>query len=433
MLPTEIAKLTPEQEASIPLYREKWRTIAFSTQPIDRNKASMAVKAAYAAIGLSEPEIIFLSSPHAIGEVLDLENSKQLAQQWGAPVLSWLPNQLSDRLREQLKPQLLVELQSQLANQQFSRLMLVWQDALTIQQKQILAELWLEWQDEFLMQFYQQQQTYWRQQLIKQPGGELFAQIGDFVWTQVGEPFSKQLETNLWKPLVNQPTFQQWFQQWQQPGLLILSSVGFVSAMVQNWQALPIEIIDFCISVLNCSYDPKQWSALQSLVTECGWVFPLSKTCIVCDRPRQLRFDSQDRLHGEGEPAIAFEDGYKVYSYQGVILPEKYGKLHPHQWQSGWLLEEQNAELRRVLIQGIGYSRICQELEAEELDVWREYTLLKIDNNNVDVEPIYLLKMTCPSTAYIHVTRVPPTTRSAREAIRWVNWGIDPEEFSVET
>lgn len=213
MLPTEIAKLTPEQEASIPLYREKWRTIAFSTQPIDRNKASMAVKAAYAAIGLSEPEIIFLSSPHAIGEVLDLENSKQLAQQWGAPVLSWLPNQLSDRLREQLKPQLLVELQSQLANQQFSRLMLVWQDALTIQQKQILAELWLEWQDEFLMQFYQQQQTYWRQQLIKQPGGELFAQIGDFVWTQVGEPFSKQLETNLWKPLVNQPTFQQWFQQ----------------------------------------------------------------------------------------------------------------------------------------------------------------------------------------------------------------------------
>lgn len=50
-----------------------------------------------------------------------------------------------------------------------------------------------------------------------------------------------------------------------------------------------------------------------------------------------------------------------------------------------------------------------------------------------DVEPLYLLKMTCPSTRFIHALRVPPDVRSAREAIRWVNWGTDPEEFSVQT
>jgi len=85
-----------------------------------------------------------------------------------------------------------------------------------------------------------------------------------------------------------------------------------------------------------------------------------------------------------------------------------------------------------VLIQGIGYARICQELQATELDTWQEYTLLKIDSN-VDVEDIYLLKMICPSTGYIHALRVPPDVESAREAITWVNWGIDPEEFSVQT
>jgi hypothetical protein len=85
-----------------------------------------------------------------------------------------------------------------------------------------------------------------------------------------------------------------------------------------------------------------------------------------------------------------------------------------------------------VLIQGIGYARICQELQATELDSWREYTLLKIDNN-FDEEPIYLLKMTCPSTGFIRVLRVPPHMKSARKAIIWVNWGIDPEEFAVET
>nr|WP_264196540.1 hypothetical protein [Microseira wollei] len=41
--------------------------------------------------------------------------------------------------------------------------------------------------------------------------------------------------------------------------------------------------------------------------------------------------------------------------------------------------------------------------------------------------------MTCPSTGHIHALRVPPDMTSAREAIRWVNWGIDPEEFSVQT
>jgi len=29
--------------------------------------------------------------------------------------------------------------------------------------------------------------------------------------------------------------------------------------------------------------------------------------------------------------------------------------------------------------------------------------------------------------------RVPPNLASAREAIGWVNWDIDPEEFSVQT
>ena len=80
----------------------------------------------------------------------------------------------------------------------------------------------------------------------------------------------------------------------------------------------------------------------------------------------------------------------------------------------------------------MGYERICKELQAIELDSWREYTLLKIDAK-VDIEPIHLLKMTCPSTNHIHVLRVPPDLTSAHAAISWVNWDIDPEAFTAET
>nr|WP_199301282.1 hypothetical protein [Trichocoleus sp. FACHB-90] len=59
----KIEKLTPEQEALIPVYWEKWRKIALSTEPIDRGKAKEAIKKIYALIGLPEPEILFFDSP----------------------------------------------------------------------------------------------------------------------------------------------------------------------------------------------------------------------------------------------------------------------------------------------------------------------------------------------------------------------------------
>ncbi|MBE9121910.1 leucine-rich repeat domain-containing protein [Tychonema sp. LEGE 07199] len=208
-------------------------------------------------------------------------------------------------------------------------------------------------------------------------------------------------------------------------------------------------VAEFCVS-LGIIIKPeaqKLFECLNQLLAECGWIILLDDTCIVCSRPCQLSLDSEYRLHAEGEPALEFPDGYKIYSYHGVTLPEKYGHIHPNLWQAQWLLEEDNAELRRVLIQGIGYARICSELQATELDCWKEYTLLKIDAdidgfdpNDFDgdddapkKEDIYLLKMICPSTGHIHALRVPPDVTSAKEAIRWVNWDIDSEEFSVQT
>ncbi|WP_181243754.1 leucine-rich repeat domain-containing protein [Chamaesiphon polymorphus] len=121
----------------------------------------------------------------------------------------------------------------------------------------------------------------------------------------------------------------------------------------------------------------------------------------------------------------------------GTWFPRQYWtKLS--EWKSEWILEEENITIKNVLIQQIGYERICRELNAMELDNWREYTLLEIDDiDRVYVrqiaEPIILLKMTCPSTNHIHVLRVPPTMTSAEEAITWINHGIHPDELAVQT
>ena len=58
---------------------------------------------------------------------------------------------------------------------------------------------------------------------------------------------------------------------------------------------------------------------LQQLAENCGWIFPFENVCFVCDRPRKLSFDSEDRLHAEGEPAIQFADGFSIFAQHGAI------------------------------------------------------------------------------------------------------------------
>ncbi len=126
----------------------------------------------------------------------------------------------------------------------------------------------------------------------------------------------------------------------------------------------------------------------------------------------------------------------KNVSLFGVNLHRRYWTEFSD-WKAEWLLDEDNAEVRRTLIEQIGYDKIRDELDANTIDTWREYTLLKIDGvttyDKEYEEPMVLLKMTCPSTAHIHILRVPPEMVSAEAAITWVNQGIHPDEFTVQT
>lgn len=425
----QIEKLTKEAESFIELIRQKWRKIALDTGPINRKKADLAVKEAYRVLGWREPEIIFLNSPDGVGEIIKQKSPEELAKQLGAPLLLSLPAQLSEQLQAQVHEDLWQRLQRELPNEQLPHYMFIWQDFIA-QHGELLALLWAQWQNAIFKQIWEQQEERWREQLLKLPVPDPLTQIEEFLWTKLGEPLSPQLEESFVE-LAERTKVRDWDEQIRQPFFQAVGAVGLMSNIGRNMLASSVPTIDFCISVLNCNYDVRQWEALQGLVRECGLVVQLENTCLVCDRPQVLRFNSRHRLHAEGTPAIEYADGYGIYVYEGVRLPKEY-ELPLEQWQSNWLLQEKNAELRRVLIQGIGYDRLCQELQAVELDVWREYSLLRIDSQ-VDVEPIYLLKMTCPSTSNVHATRVPPEITTAREAIRWVNWETDPEDFSAES
>ena len=454
-------QLSLEEKAMIPIYRKKWKDIAYSTEPIDREEAALAVKNAYAMIEKKEPKIIFFDSPFPalsnIGSrmVKELDFTNKLN----------LKTILTDKLRE-------LNFTSKLPDK-FIEVIEMSQYNKKSPRRLIEEELWsFDWNREYSRSGKTNDIFTWRSEL----------------WQELNKNMGKQLSHELEESLVvkldwkifseTEQHFMRIFRNYLQEEILpeisknnkdmnLFFSLIFgldrdnlelygmanghycqtsLNRWIHNSWNSSAAFVDFCVSVLNCQVDETKWSLFQSLIKQCYWMFPLENICFVCDRPNIIAFDNQKRFHGENLPAIQYRDGSSIYAYHGVILPEKYGKLQPNQWRAQWLLEENNAELKRVLIQQIGYTKICQELQATELDNWQEYSLLKIDSHvdfdpmyllqidfHLDVDPMYLLKMTCPSTGHIHALRVPPTMKSAKEAITWVNWGISPEEFSVQT
>jgi hypothetical protein len=57
-------------------------------------------------------------------------------------------------------------------------------------------------------------------------------------------------------------------------------------------------------------------------------------------------------------------------------MPTRYGSVPVSEWKSQWLLEEENAQMRSFLIREIGWEKIVEELQSNEIDTWKEYQLI---------------------------------------------------------
>ena len=235
---------------------------------MDRQKAAEVVKGIYAAIGLSEPDVLFFdqiefqaiatfkTSPKP-GEIL-AEIDRKLTQQWEP-----LTRQLAPSVFQKIESKLIFDDSSELKKQQW------------LSSESLWCQIWREW-------LHYVSHKLWDERLFHR-------------W----HPLLAQLENfNIFAFRFELAEFGSYF--------------------------------DYCISVLNCEYDRDRWNLYQSVVHDCGWIFPFPDFCIVGDRPSKLSVDHSLHLHAEREPAIQFSDGFSVCVHHGVRLAEEYGKLHPH-------------------------------------------------------------------------------------------------------
>ncbi|NUV98171.1 DUF6745 domain-containing protein [Streptomyces sp. CAI 127] len=172
-------------------------------------------------------------------------------------------------------------------------------------------------------------------------------------------------------------------------------------------------------------------AGLAEVARNAGWWWPYEHAVVITERPDVLHRDEAGRLdHGEG-PALAYGDGFALHAWRGMPVPaaflEELSSLTPERIRA-----EENAELRRVMLEYYGYDRYLSESGAEPVHrdetgiLWR----IALDGDE-DVVMVEVVNSTPePDGTYrTYWLRVPPTTRTAKDGVAWT-FGLEGAAYA---
>jgi hypothetical protein len=170
--------------------------------------------------------------------------------------------------------------------------------------------------------------------------------------------------------------------------------------------------------------------ALAAVAEQVHWWWPFENAVILCERPTELHLDERGRLHHGDGPALAYRDGFVLHRWHGIPIPAEFAQtlraLTPKIIQ-----EQRNVELRRMMLEHYGHERFILDSGAEPVQQDEAGKLWRVTLTRD--EPITMVEVV-NSTAEpdggfrTYWLRVPPHTRTAREAVAWT-FGLAEQEY----
>jgi hypothetical protein len=107
--------------------------------------------------------------------------------------------------------------------------------------------------------------------------------------------------------------------------------------------------------------------AIIALGESCCWWWPHKEFALACERPSVIARDEGGQLHSVTGPACGFRDGWGVYAVHGTRVPA-WVIEHPDRITVATIEAEQNAEVRRVMIERYGLTKYVRDAQFEVLD-----------------------------------------------------------------
>lgn len=183
------------------------------------------------------------------------------------------------------------------------------------------------------------------------------------------------------------------------------------------------------------------------------WIFQFGNHELIALEWPELRVEN-NRLHSMTGPAVAWPNGrWKLYYVHGIEVAD-YVIEEPARIKVDEIEKEANAEKRRILIDRYGTARYIQDSKAELIDEVPEIPIrdgIYTENHSVPVglyagklyskrvqgdEDIVMVRVvnTTPDPdghKKEYWLRVPPRTRTVKEAIAWT-FSVSVEEYAPE-
>ncbi|MFJ9695927.1 DUF6745 domain-containing protein [Kitasatospora sp. NPDC101183] len=163
---------------------------------------------------------------------------------------------------------------------------------------------------------------------------------------------------------------------------------------------------------------------------EAGWWWPYEEVALISERPLVLHRDEAGRLDRADGPAVEYPDGFALHAWRGMPVPAEFlaglGDVTVER-----ISTEENAELRRVLLEHYGYERYLADSGAEPIDRDETGVLWRIVLP--DDEPVVMVEVVNSTaepdgTFRTYWLRVPPSTRTARAGVAWT-FGIPEADY----
>lgn len=191
--------------------------------------------------------------------------------------------------------------------------------------------------------------------------------------------------------------------------------------------ALYHAVEDYCSMILEDNFRSK---GLDIITQNAGWWIPCINICYISERHNILNLDNQDRPHCDNALAIGYPDGWGVYAWHGVRVPE-YVIMRPQDITPDKIMSEANAEVARVMLERYGQDNFIRDggFTIQQSDDYGDLYRVEFDNGD---EPIVAVKVKIADTDQEQFLYVPYYVRTAREGVAWFFGYDNLDDYSAD-
>ena len=244
-----------------------------------------------------------------------------------------------------------------------------------------------------------------RSQLYSQLGSQLDSQLGSQLYSQLGSQLRSQLYSQLNSQLNSQLDSQLDSQDLEYFPLYYF----YTSANINSGYCA---FYDFLISEVKevDSNTREVWDVFKSISSELHYFFVFEDFVFVSEKPKKLEF-KVDNLHSESSPSVLYNDGYSIYSWEGVSVPEQLIR-RPDSITKEDLEQISNAEIKRCYMEKLGAKKFydimtdgkgVKKIDSEVDNNGNIMTLWETKEPDSTINKIIqFLECECPSTGRVY-------------------------------